>query len=208
VDGEIAQLGRATAEIRRRIADRDEGVTDVAERTATIAQIEEQANLLGVVTARRDQIRGGFQFGPVTAGVDLIPTLCRAHTDFCALRASASADVVTVTMTVPAGIPAGQHQFTAVVGDPSGQLVTITGFRVDVVGASGHQSAGSTTGAAPTTGESSSAPSSPSAPVAGHHRGGGSNPVETWLLVGGAVLAAAAGAAAIVRYQSSVRPPR
>jgi len=41
VDGEIAQLRRATAEIRRRIAGRDEGVTDVEERTATIAQIEE-----------------------------------------------------------------------------------------------------------------------------------------------------------------------
>ena len=58
VEEEIDQARRAAAEFRRRIGDRDEGATDMEDRSAAITQAEEQEELLGILTTRRDEIQG------------------------------------------------------------------------------------------------------------------------------------------------------
>ena len=57
VEEEIEQARRAAAEFRRRIGDRAEGATDLEDRSAAITQAEEQEELLGILTTRRDVIQ-------------------------------------------------------------------------------------------------------------------------------------------------------
>ena len=57
VEEEIDRARREAAEFRRRIGDRVEGATDLEDRSAAITQAEEQEELLGVLTIRREQIQ-------------------------------------------------------------------------------------------------------------------------------------------------------
>jgi hypothetical protein len=56
VEEEIDQARRASAEFRRRIGERAEGATDLEDRSAAIAQAEEQEELLGILTTRRERL--------------------------------------------------------------------------------------------------------------------------------------------------------
>jgi hypothetical protein len=57
LEEEIDQLRRTAEEARSRIGGRDEGATDVAERSTAIEQAEEQEALLGILTTRREQVQ-------------------------------------------------------------------------------------------------------------------------------------------------------
>ena len=57
VEEEIDLARREAAEFRRRIGDHDEGATDSEDRSSAISQAEEQEELLGILTTRRDEIR-------------------------------------------------------------------------------------------------------------------------------------------------------
>jgi hypothetical protein len=57
LEEEIDQTRRAAAEFRQWIGGRSEGATDVEDRSAAIAQVEEQEQLLRVLLVRRDSLR-------------------------------------------------------------------------------------------------------------------------------------------------------
>lgn len=57
VEEEMEQARRTAAESRRRIGDRTEGATDVEDRSSAITQAEEQEELLGILTTRRESIQ-------------------------------------------------------------------------------------------------------------------------------------------------------
>jgi hypothetical protein len=57
VEEEIDQARRTAAEFRSRIGGRAEGAVDAGDRSAAIAQAEEQEELLGILTTRREAIQ-------------------------------------------------------------------------------------------------------------------------------------------------------
>ena len=57
VEEKIEAARRAAAKSRRQIGDRAEGATDVEDRSAAITQAEEQEELLGILTTRRDTLQ-------------------------------------------------------------------------------------------------------------------------------------------------------
>lgn len=123
-----------------------------------------------------------------------------------ALPASvATSDGTTATMTVPAGTVPGPYQFTAVVGDSTGRLVSITALDVEVVAAPPSSGAGSTTGATPPTGGPSAGGVGPGGDGSGTP---GVHPAAVWVPVGaGGLLAAAAAVVLILRHRHA-RPHR
>lgn len=116
------------------------------------------------------------------------------------LSAKVSADGATATMTVPDGMKPGAYQFTAVAGDKSGELITITGFRVDVVAAA-TSSATPSTGASPSGTPPSSSTSQGAAPAGGGNDTGGTNRTGLWVALGSVFVLAAGSVVAVVEYR-------
>jgi hypothetical protein len=56
VEREIEQTRRAAEQARAAIGGRDEGVIDMADRSAAIEQAEEQEELVAFLTARREKL--------------------------------------------------------------------------------------------------------------------------------------------------------
>jgi hypothetical protein len=57
VEEEIDSARRTAEEFRARIGERAEGATDLEDRSAAIAQAEEQEELLGILTTRREKVQ-------------------------------------------------------------------------------------------------------------------------------------------------------
>lgn len=114
-----------------------------------------------------------------------------------------TSDAATATMTVPAGMKPGPYQFTAVVGNSTGQLVTMTALDVQVV-ASATGSTTPSTGAAPsTTGGTPPSSSTPqgAAPAGGGSDTGGRNLTGLWVALGSVLVLAAGSVVGLVGYR-------
>src|SRR5687768_15188114 len=57
VEEEIDRARQEAAECRQRIGDRVEGATDMEDQSSAITQAEDQEELLGILTTRRDTVQ-------------------------------------------------------------------------------------------------------------------------------------------------------